>query len=98
MCENRGGRPGLPDPNRLYGFCGHKATLNSNSPMTELGSCVSESRGGRPGLPVPNIPLTIRLGRKSALNLNSTTPDRTSLAAHDASAVELICRNETQLL
>jgi len=28
--ESRGGRPGLPVPNRPYGFCGRKATLNSN--------------------------------------------------------------------
>ena len=27
MCEGRGGRPGLPVPNSLYGLCGHKATL-----------------------------------------------------------------------
>ena len=26
--EDRGGRPGLPVPNRPYGLCGRKATLN----------------------------------------------------------------------
>ena len=29
LCENRGGRPGLPVPNSPYGLCGRKATLNS---------------------------------------------------------------------
>ena len=24
MCESRGGHPGLPVPNKPYGFCGHK--------------------------------------------------------------------------
>ena len=28
--DSRGGRPGLPVPNSLYGLCGHKATLNMN--------------------------------------------------------------------
>ena len=28
LCENRGGRPGLPVPNKPYGFCGRKAALN----------------------------------------------------------------------
>ena len=31
MCESRGGRPGLP--NKPWGFCGRKATLNWNSPI-----------------------------------------------------------------
>ena len=30
MCEGRGGRPGLPVPNSLYGLCERKATSNSN--------------------------------------------------------------------
>ena len=30
MCENRGGRPGLPVPNGPYGLCGRKAKLNLN--------------------------------------------------------------------
>ena len=25
LCESRGGRPGLPVPNKPYGFCGRKA-------------------------------------------------------------------------
>ena len=28
LCESRGGRPGLPVPNKPYGLCGRKATLN----------------------------------------------------------------------
>ena len=28
LCESRGGRPGLPVPNKPHGFCGRKATLN----------------------------------------------------------------------
>ena len=27
LCESRGGRPGLPVPNSLYGLCEHNATL-----------------------------------------------------------------------
>ena len=30
LCERRGGRPGLPDPNGPYGLCGRKATLNNH--------------------------------------------------------------------
>ena len=26
-CESRGGHPGLPVPNKPYGFCGRKAAL-----------------------------------------------------------------------
>ena len=28
LCESRGGRPGLPVPNKPYGLCGRKATLS----------------------------------------------------------------------
>ena len=42
LCESPGGRPGLPVPNKPYGFCGR------NFRVQEL----CESRGGRPGLPV----------------------------------------------
>ena len=28
LCESRGGRTGLPVPNKPYGFCGRKGTLN----------------------------------------------------------------------
>ena len=45
-CASLGGRPGLPVPNKPYGFCGRKATLNIR--VQEL----CESRGGRPWLPV----------------------------------------------
>ena len=30
LCENRGGRPGLPVPDSPDGLCGRKATLNLN--------------------------------------------------------------------
>ena len=28
MCESRGGRSGLPVPNKSHGFCGRKETMN----------------------------------------------------------------------
>ena len=28
LCESRGGHPGLPTPNGLYGVCGRKARLS----------------------------------------------------------------------
>ena len=58
MCERRGGHPGLPVPNNLYGLCGRKATLNLNTVERETHGAqeLCESRGGRPGLPVPNRP------------------------------------------
>ena len=43
LCENRGGRPGVPVPNSPYGLCGCKATLNSLVRGQEL----CEGRGGR---------------------------------------------------
>ena len=43
LCERRGGRPGLPVPNKPYGFCGRKATLNSNCARQSSGA-VCESR------------------------------------------------------
>ena len=36
LCGSRGGRPGLPVPNRPYGFCGRKATLNSGPQSTSM--------------------------------------------------------------
>ena len=54
LCESRGGRPGFPVPNKPYGLCGRKATLNCDP--SELWSCVKVTDGGRPGLPVPNKP------------------------------------------
>ena len=41
LCESRGGRPGLPVPNKRYGFCGRKATLNEND------RAQARSAGGR---------------------------------------------------
>ena len=61
-CESRGGRPGHPVPNKPYGFCGCKATLNIR--VQEL----CESRGGRPGHPVPNKPYGF-CGCKATLNI-----------------------------
>ena len=47
LCESRGGRPGLPVPNKPYGLCERKAALKNRA--QEL----CESRGGRPGLLCP---------------------------------------------
>ena len=52
LCESRGGHPGLPVPNSLYGLCGHKATSEEGTGGRSQKLC--ESRGGHPGLPVPN--------------------------------------------
>ena len=42
LCESRGGRPGLsvPNTNSPYGLYGRKATLNSNSRVSEFRSYV----------------------------------------------------------
>ena len=40
LCESRGGRPGIPFPNKPYGFCGHKATLKQMANHPELRNCV----------------------------------------------------------
>ena len=40
LCESRGGRPGLPVPNGLYGLCGRKATLSEEDLGLELRSCM----------------------------------------------------------
>ena len=34
LCESRGGRPGLPVPDKLHGFCGREATLNQDGAAT----------------------------------------------------------------
>ena len=63
LCESRGGGTGLPVPNKCYGLCGRKATLNLNvSRAQEL----HESRGGRPGFNKRYV----LYGRKATLNLN----------------------------
>ena len=61
LCESRGGRPGLPDPNSPYGPCGRKATLKNRA--QEL----CESRGGRESRGVPNSPYG-PCGREATLN------------------------------
>ena len=38
LCESRGGRPGLPVPNKPGGFCGRKVTLNLNSDTQSSGT------------------------------------------------------------
>ena len=48
LCESRDGHPGLPVPNKLYGFFGHVPFRLCRA--QEL----CESRDGHPGLPVPN--------------------------------------------
>ena len=30
LCESRGGRSGLPDPNKHYGFCGSRAAFEED--------------------------------------------------------------------
>ena len=47
LCQSRGGHPGLPVPNSLYGLCGRYATLN----MSELHSppCLARAACRRPG-------------------------------------------------
>ena len=60
LCENRGGRPGLPVPNSPYGLCERKATLKNRAQK------LCESQSGRPGLPVPNN-LYSFCGRKATL-------------------------------
>ena len=45
LCESRGGRPGLPVPNKPYGFSGRKAplsiTVNVVSVDCQCGQCVT---------------------------------------------------------
>ena len=65
LCENRGGRPGLPVPSSPYHLCGRKATLNEPKCFRTQELC--ESRGGCPGLPVPNSPYHL-CGRKTTSN------------------------------
>ena len=40
VCESRGGRPGLPVPDKPDGFCGRKATFKKEATASELRSCV----------------------------------------------------------
>ena len=36
LCGSRGGRPGLPVPNKPDGFCGRKATLKQDNETKQL--------------------------------------------------------------
>ena len=49
LCESRGGRPGLPVPNKLDGFCGRKAALkfNETPALLSLGKRQGEHAGQR---------------------------------------------------
>ena len=63
VCESRGGRPGLPVPNRPYGLCGRKAALNLNLVFpSELRSCVKEEVDvlGSPFLIVRKISVDVK--------------------------------------
>ena len=53
VCECRGGRPRLHVPDKPYGLCGRKASLNS---VLVRAQELCESRSGRPGLHVPDKP------------------------------------------
>ena len=67
--KSRGGRPGLPVPNKPCGFCGRKKTWKKTGEKgtgAEFRSCFTKSRGGRPRLPVPNKPCGF-CGRKEPL-------------------------------
>ena len=70
MCESRGGRPGLPVANSLYGVRGRKATLNLKCVISELRSCVKVEVDvlGSTSLIVLMVGLC---GCKATLNLNS---------------------------
>ena len=41
LCESRGGRPGLPGPNKPAGFCVHEATLNQYLTHTSFNAYVN---------------------------------------------------------
>ena len=60
LCESRGGRPGLPVPNRAYGLCGRKFRAQE----------LCESRGGRPWAPVPNKPTVSVDVKQHSTNFN----------------------------
>ena len=45
LCDSRGGRPWLPVPNKPYGFCGRKATLQQQ--VGCKAALEDEVRGGR---------------------------------------------------
>ena len=36
LCESRGGRPGLPVPNKPYGLCGRKAAFEEEEEDTRI--------------------------------------------------------------
>ena len=64
MCKVRGGRPGLPVPNSLYGLRGRKATLDSNG--SNRARMCAKVEVAVLGSPVPNNPYG-PCGRKATL-------------------------------
>ena len=67
LCESRGGRPGLPVPNKPTVSVDVKQHFNQLQPRVSVTAQeLCESRGGRPGLPVPNSPYGLS-GREATL-------------------------------
>ena len=62
LCESRGGRLGLPVPNKPYGFCGRKATLNLNEIASELRNYVKNEVDvlGSPSLTVRTVSVDVK--------------------------------------
>ena len=56
LCESRGGRPGLPVPNKPMVSVDVKHYERRSETLRIRAQELCESRGGRPGLPVPNKP------------------------------------------
>ena len=48
LCESRGGRLGLPVPNKPYGFCGRTAALNPHVRVTSPACLAGRSSSKRP--------------------------------------------------
>ena len=71
VCENRGGCPGLPDPNSPYGFCGRKAKLNSNSLADSLTKTVSVCRFTRPAASAVSSPIAASVTKYTGLSFKS---------------------------
>ena len=72
LCKSRGGRPGLPVPNKpTVSVDVKKKNFNQLQPRVSVTAQeLCESRGGRPGLPVPNSPYGL-CGHRATPNLSS---------------------------
>ena len=55
QCESQGGCPGLPVPNKPYGFCGYRAALNSNSRSQSTASDCNYVTCSLPRLRLANV-------------------------------------------